>query len=347
MTAADQWYEPQPGPIAALAHPDELGHVVERLRHVASRHGDTAWVHPAPVANASNAKSILPNLSHDLLDAIGAVGRREPRAAGDRHLLRALTHLIHGPVRHVIVDDANHLSLDALAALHETALLSSVQLWLIFDASQRADRAGAGADRHHWMQDTCQLTRPAALVSLWQHRPTGDECPLQTPAWWQQTYSPEEAWTCQRPHNSAHEQAGCLLSRARRAMTAGHATASQVRHRLACALEHPDTNADHYWTLTALDREPWTAGMDALGQTHPEAQGARIADVTPDGGAIRIRDGHGLTGPWVEVHHRHRLAVARLRTLRRLAGCIAIEPLDGVFDETPGVRGHRARQTAT
>lgn len=107
------------GLIAALARADQLVDLTDHLRDTASRHHDTAWVHPAPSDPANN----LHNMSQDLLDAIGAVGLRQPRAAGERHLLRALTHLVHGPVRHLVIDDADTLTVDTLEALHEAALI--------------------------------------------------------------------------------------------------------------------------------------------------------------------------------------------------------------------------------
>ena len=152
------------GPIAALAHSGQLVHIVDQLRAHGSRHSDTAWVHPAP----SDAKTSLPNLSQDLLDAIGAVGRREPRLAGDRHLLRALVHFIHGPVRNVIVDDAQLLTVDALDALHEAALVGRVQLWFIFDAAQRPPRTPTvNPDPRTWMTHVCTtITRRQARPRL-------------------------------------------------------------------------------------------------------------------------------------------------------------------------------------
>jgi hypothetical protein len=306
-------------------------------------------VHPAP----SDAKTSLPNLSQDLLDAIGAVGRREPRAAGDRHLLRALVHLIHGPVRNVIVDDAQLLAVDALDALHEAALIGRAQLWLIFDAAQRPPRGPTvHPDPRTWMTDVCTIATPGRLLRVWQQRESHETCQLPPPGWWHrgpaaaQATAAGYAGSCTNPgaHPGARQQVECLLGLARRSLTAGHTTATHVRRRIEDLLTHPATTADHAWALTAVDREAWTAGMDALGQTHPRAQHARLADVTSDGAAIRVTDGPQLEPFWTPVHPRHRDAVARLRTSRRLAGCTAGELLDGVFDEDPGIRGQRARQ---
>jgi hypothetical protein len=234
-------------------------------------------VHPAP----SDAKTSLPNLSQDLLDAIGAVGRREPRLAGDRHLLRALVHFIHGPVRHVIVDDAQLFTVDALDALHEAALVGRVQLWLTFDAAQRPPRGPTvNPDPRIWMTDVCTTITPSKLVRVWQQREPHETCQLPAPGWWHSvpTASPAAGYAgpCTNPgaHPGASHQVECLLGLARRAMTAGHNTATHVRRRIEELLTHPATTAAHYWALTAADREPWTAGMDALGQTHPDAQRA-------------------------------------------------------------------------
>jgi hypothetical protein len=40
----------------------------------------------------------------------------------------------------------------------------------------------------------------------------------------------------------------------------------------------------------------------------------------------------------------NRAAVARLRTSRRLAGCLETEPINGLFDQTTGVNFQRRRR---
>lgn len=78
--------------------------------------------------------------------------------------------------------------------------------------------------------------------------------------------------------------------------------------------------------------------MDALAHTHVRGHHARLADVTPDGSAIHLGKDYTLEGPWVEVADRYRPAVARLRTSRRLAGCTASDPIDGLFDDLTTMR---------
>jgi hypothetical protein len=323
------------GPIAALGRADELIDLTDRLRDTASRHHDTAWVHPAPSDPANN----LPNMSQDLLDAIGAVGLRQPRAAGERHLLRALTHLVHGPVRHLVVDDADTLTVDTLEALHEAALIAHVQLWLIFDAGQRPARPSPRyLTGFEWLQSTCAVIRPTELTDTWERRSPMRTCELPDAAWWQRPLDAHPWGEHDTPAHDAQrcstpaQHVDCLLGRARRAMTAGHTTATHVRHRLFEHADHPATSVEHRWALTAAGRDLWTPGMDALWQTHPDADTVRLADISTDGATVQLSD------RVVDIAPMRRLAVARLRSSRRLAGCLDTEPIDGLFDQPTGLK---------
>ncbi|WP_160010059.1 hypothetical protein [Nocardioides sp. AX2bis] len=127
----------------------------------------------------------------------------------------------------------------------------------------------------------------------------------------------------------------CLLGQVRRALTSGHTTATHVRARLCEYLDHLETTVDHRWALSAASRDFWTAGMDALGHTHPQAQHATLAEVAPDGSAVYV------AGSWVPVVPAGRQPVAALRTSRRLAGCVETDGIDGVFDNDRGLRPRR------
>ncbi len=194
------------------------------------------------------------------------------------------------------------------------------------------------------MSDVCTTITPGKLVRTWQQREPRETCQLPAPDWWHRDPTiPTRtasgfAGPCSNPgaHPAARQQAECLLGLARRAMTAGHTTATHVRRRIEDLLAHPATTTDHHWALTAVDREAWTSGMDALGQTHRNAQHARLADVTPDGAHVCVATDANLNKTWVDVHPRHQPAVARLRTSRRLAGCGASDPIDGIFDRLSG-----------
>jgi hypothetical protein len=329
------------GPIAALARADQLVDLTDHLRDTASHHHDTAWVHPAPSDPANN----LPNMSQDLLDAIGAVGLRQPRAAGERHLLRALTHLVHGPVRHLVIDDADTLTVDTLEALHEAALIAQVQLWLIFDAGQRPARPSPRyLTAFEWLQSTCVVIRPVDLAAMWERRPPAPACKLPDAGWWQRPLDDTHPWDHQTtPHDAQRcstpaQRVECLIGRGRRAMTAGHTTATHVRQRLLEHADHPDTNVEHRWALAAAGRDLYTPGMDALWQTHPDADSVRLADIGPDGATVH------LAGQALSIAPMRRAAVAKLRTSRRLAGCLEREPINGLFDETTGINFQRRRR---
>jgi hypothetical protein len=48
-----------------------------------------------------------------------------------------------------------------------------------------------------------------------------------------------------------------------------------------------------------------------------------------------------VDGTTVAVAPEMRPAVARLRTSRRLAGCLGHEPMAGIFDDIPGIPRRR------
>ena len=132
------------GPVAVLAHPSDMWNLVRTMRTLAAEHDDTAWLHPRPNAE----RRPVPTLSQDLLDAIGVVGLTTPRTTGEKHLLRPLTHLVHGPVRHLVIDDASLIPTWVLAELHQAAQLAAVQLWLIIDTADIPSARGTGVERH-------------------------------------------------------------------------------------------------------------------------------------------------------------------------------------------------------
>jgi hypothetical protein len=105
-----------------------------------------------------------------------------------------------------------------------------------------------------------------------------------------------------------------------------------ARRRLVEYTDHPDTTVADRWALGAAGRDLLTPGADALRLTHPDAQRAKLHDVTADGGALHV------AGETVTVAPEMRDAVARLCTSRRLAGCLDHEPMYGLFDSTPGTR---------
>lgn len=337
------WHTPTPGPVAVLTHPTQMRTLMRSLREQASRHGDTAWVHP----NVGQHRDALSNLGQDLLDAIGVVGLSQPRAVGERHLLRAVTHLIHGPVRHVIVDDAVLLPTDVLTDLHEAAIVGCVQLWLLIDT---ADGNVSGYTHRRaaaflgWVNDVCTVRRPDHVQDQWRNRPVEHpRCGAPEPSWWHEPLDFE----LPLPFGCPHHQAGpagqygsghidCLLAWTRRALTAGHLAPGIARRRLDQYVEHPDLTVADRWALTAAGRDLYTPGADALGQVGVDIRTAAIRHIAPDGSTVE-----GATG---QVPPPMRPAIARLRTSRRLAGCLDHETVDGIFDSTAGVPRTRRRR---
>lgn len=338
------WHTPAPGPIAVLTPPPAVRALIRELRELAARHDDTAWVHPCPQVE----RDTIANLGQDILDAIGAVGRSQPRAKGERHLVRPLTHLIHGPVRHLIVDDAALLEPDVLVELHQATLVAHTQLWVLIDTSERVR---GGRDRGHqrgdsvlgWVTAACTTTHPEAALATWRARTSvHPDCPEPDAAWWSQPLAPDAPLpaACRahtfaphggpRPASGASPYAVCLLSWMRRALTAGHLAPARARARLLEYTDHHTTTVEDQWAMTAAGRDFYTPAMDALGQLHPAAQHATLADVDPYGHTVTI----GKETLPVPVPARP--ALARQRTSRRLAGCLPHEPLDGIFHERPG-----------
>ncbi|KQV71259.1 hypothetical protein ASC64_04220 [Nocardioides sp. Root122] len=336
--SAAPWHTPAPGPIAVLTHPNRMRNLMRTLRAHASRHDDTAWVHP----NVNQHRDALANLGQDLLDAIGVVGLTQPRAHGEAHLLRPLTHIVHGPIRHVIVDDAVLLPTDVLTELHETAIIGRTQLWILVDTadgdinSRNQRKAAAFLE---WVNDTCTPRRPDTVEQQWRMRPVDHPgCQAPDAAWWLeplQLGQPLPVGCAHHANDLGSGRIDCLLAWLRCALTAGHLAPGIARRRLAEYAEHPAATVADRWALTAAGRDLLTPGADALRLTHPTAPAATLADVETDGSSVRIG------GDLVAVAPEMRLAIARLRTSRRLAGCLKHEPMYGLFDQLPGIERRR------
>jgi hypothetical protein len=332
------WHTPTPGPVAVLTHPRDMRALMRTLRGYASCHADTAWVHPV----VSRNRDALTNLGQDLLDAIGVVGLTTPRAIGEAHLLRALTHLIHGPVRHIVVDDAVLLPTAVLTDLHEAAIIGRTQLWLLVDT---ADGSINGLTNRKaaaflaWVNDTCTPRRPDDVRREWRTRPVDHPtCHAPEPSWWLDPLNHDAPLPAGCHHHAGATGKGhitCLLAWVRRALTSGHLAPGLARQRLTEYTHHPATTVADRWALTAAGRDLLTPGADALRLAHPRGESLTLGDVDPNGSTIRI-DGRAI-----DIAPEMQTAVARLRTSRRLAGCLDHEPMYGLFDQVPGRQPRR------
>lgn len=339
------WWTPSPGPIAVLTPPNQSANLARTLRGLVSRHDDTAWVHPRPPA----PRDTLTNFGQDLLDALGTVGLNQPRTYGEAHLLRPLVELVHGPVRHLVVDDAAMLDTDVLTELHQAALVAHAQVWLLIDTSDRPATPAGGHARTHqdngllaWVNAVCTPITPDVAEHTWAARhPAEPDCPLPAPAWWHQPLDPTASLPegCGSTHGYPHPgRIPCLLAWVRRATTAGHLAPAAARARLNEYLTHPDATVADHWAMTPARREHYTGTEDALHQLHIDGTDLRLADVSPDGQSI-----HHASDRTAHVPAHMAAAVTRLRTSRTLAGCLDHESLSGLFDETPGLRRRRRR----
>lgn len=341
------WWTPTPGPITVLTPTDQVRDLVRTLRTIAAHHDDTAWLHPRP----GGERRPIPSLSQDLLDAIGVVGLARPRSAGETHLLRPLTHLVHGPTRHLIVDDATLLPTYVLTELHQTALIAGVQLWLIIDTADQPSVRGTGRTRGQrvtdlleWVADTATVLDADELACQWANRPTRTpNCEPRPHAWWHTPLAANAVLPACDDHQLADPSTtaniSCLLAHLRRALTGGTVAVTTARQRLIELSDHADTTVADRWALTVAARDIYTPGMDALTQTAPNATRSTLADIAPDGTTITHQGGI------VDVSPMRRPALARLHTSRRLAGCLSGEPIDGIFDSEPGTpttRGARS-----
>lgn len=322
------WYPVAPGPLVTHAHGTEWNNLVRDLRKLGGRHDDTAWVHPAPPSDRDG----LGPLSIALCDATGAVGFSPPPTAGERHLLRACTHLLHGPIRHLIVDDPINLDAQVLTELHQICLIASVQLWLIVDPADNTRGRPKLRDLLDHTKAAGTRISSSEVRRLWTSRPTGHRnCTQPNQSWWTTFPAGVALPAACSDHTAADGSRGravCFLSRMRRALTRGDLTATTARTALNAFAQHPDATATDHWALAAARREHYTAGMDALAHLHPAASEATLADVSVDGRYILIDDvAH-------QVPPARRASVARLRTSRRLGGALPHESVAG-FPEGP------------
>ncbi|GAA2165154.1 hypothetical protein [Pedococcus bigeumensis] len=342
------WHQPTPGPIATLTPPTQMRELVRNLRTHAARHDDTAWLHPAPNAE----RRPIPSLSQDLLDAIGVVGLATPRSVGESHLLRPLTHLIHGPVRHLLIDDVALLPTYALDELHQCALIARTQLWLVLDTGDQPPARGTGRTRHQhaadileWVTATSTTLAPDQLLTTWAARPQATpQCETRSQTWWYAPLPPGPAPVACLDHEATANDTTstpritCLLAGMRRALTGGTVAPATARQRLIELTDHPDITVADRWALAAAGRDLYTPGIDALTQTHPGSHRVALRDVAPDATTIHVRGTARPVGPM------RRPALARLRTSRQLAGALPAEPIDGIFHLEPGVRPSRTRR---
>ncbi|QWC83726.1 hypothetical protein KLP28_08685 [Nocardioidaceae bacterium] len=323
---------PAPTTVATLVAPAELTDLLRALRAATASFDDTAWVRPAPGETGSG----LATLSQDLLDALGAVGLSRPRAVGERHLLRPLVHLIHGPVRHLVVEGAQALSVETLAELHQTAILGDLSLWLLLDPTS-VFTGPAPQERHRtsllrWLDGAAEVIPSHEVLDQWSRRAGSELCAVPSLSWWTEPLRRDREL---HPCPAHRHLADCLMSWGRRGLSLGQTSPTLHRQRLVEWAHRPTASVIDRWHLTAAGRDFYTPGMDALAYVAPTAADLLVRDVAPDGATVHVE------GQDVPVPAERRDAVARLRTSRRVAGCHPLEPIRGIFDSVQDKRPRR------
>lgn len=295
-----------PGPVVAclvdLTDDERVGQLREDVAV-----DDVAWIVARP--GAAGYDGIAP-LSQDLLDAIGCVGLRQPRAVGERHLYRALPYLRHGPVRDVLVTEAQWLPPRALRELVTVCACAGVTLWLLSAGPLPEGHLGATS------AIAGELTAWRAVESYWRARlaivrPAAQRCPAIRDRWWAGNIA--AVWSTLTPECPVHDgRIACLLNGARAALTAAARSPRQVRDALIAIDCDGSTTPAECWQLRDAGRDAFTPAQDSLGQllaVEDQFHDVHANALTPDGGALTTPAGRVAPVP-VEM----RRALLRQRT---------------------------------
>lgn len=172
----------------------------------------------------------------------------------------------------------------------------------------------------------------ATLTAYWDQRLVGaaeraQACPAVRDDWWPRGAQswPATAHTCQL-HDG---RVACLLTSARRELTAGSLTPERMRQRLQAVADEASTTVVELWQLRDAGRDTYTPAEDALVELLPAAH--RLNDVhagmlTAGGAQLQL-----ATGP-VTVPPHMRKALLRQRTASILCNGPADWPLLTLFD---------------
>ncbi len=314
---------PEPGQVViAWAHPDI--EAVHRLRRQVADDPGTAWIDARP---NTGADSIAP-LSQDLLDAIGCCGLRPPRRVGERHLYRALPYLRHGSVTDLLVTEAQWLTVPTLRELLQTTTIAGIRVWLL---------VGNAVPEEHFelfAGVTGRVLPWTAVTTYWDQRTTGAAtraraCPAVTDGWWRLD---APAWPVTAADHRCPLHAGrvtCLLSAARRGLSAGTLTAARMRERLQAVNADTGMTIAELWELRDAGRDTYGPAEDALVELLPADH--RFGDLHTSmltGGGSELRLSTGA----IPVPTHMRRALRRQRTTSVLCNGPGDWPLLTLFD---------------
>jgi hypothetical protein len=308
------------GPFVWVREPGHAPAQQHALRRHVSRHDDIAWVNARPSAG----RTPLPTLVKDLLDASGIVGLRPPRRNGQAHSLPLLPHWLHGPVRHVVINDAHFVDPESLDDVIATALVSGVTVWAL--TLGLAPKPAWTT----WAGPRCG-GQPLALLDalrVWgRHQVPDGLCQPPGATWWQHT----DWWEPLTPCTRHDERSRCVLSWIRRGT--GTPTPNHARALLSRLLEHPASTVEDHWALRDASRDTLTPAVDVVVAAGVRA-GHRdlvIEDAAEDGSWIR--DAAAGPGQRAQVRPRMQPALRRHRSAQLWGGCSPRTPLLGLDGE--------------
>jgi hypothetical protein len=305
------------------------GAATDQLRDLRRRAADddaVAWAVAPPPAT----KDTYAPLTDALLNALGCVGNRPPRAASERHMYRLLPYLRHGPVTDLVLTEAQWLVEEVIADVVTATTIAGVRLWLIVEQPVPPGLLTGLVERygqlHRWTDVTDYWhTRLVTAPARARRCPAvADEWPMTWAGW------PANARACGL-HGA---RVRCLLAATRRELTAVCTDPATVRHLLAAVEVDPETTPDEVWALRDAGRDLYTPALDAVTRLLPPQD--RLVDlhagmVAADGSWLRTTGGQRIIVP-----APMRAAVARQRTASTLCNGPADWPLLTVFGDLPG-----------
>lgn len=292
-------------PPVVVTDPGPHAGQLRELRRRAADDGAVAWAVAPPRAT----KDTYAPLTRELLDALGCVGNREPRAVGERHMHRVLPYLRHGSVTDLVLTEAQWLAEEVIADVVTATTIAAVRLWLLVEQPAPPGLLTGLVERYGQLRPWREVRDywTARLADAPAH---ARRCPAVADVW-PMTWAGWPATTIGAcPLHAGRVR--CLLAATRRELTAAGTDPATVRALLMAVEADPTTTPDEVWVLRDAGRDLYTPALDAASRLLPPSH--RLADlhagmVAPDGSWLRTADGERIIVP-----PPMRAALARQRT---------------------------------